>query len=203
MSTAERKERERIRRRNEIIDAAEKLFFSKGIENVTMDDIARETELARGTLYLYFKNKDDILVAIGIRGIKLLNRMYREAYGKGRAGIEKIRLLLTASCEYGNKYPGYYSTLMFLENNGFEKKDFPDKAEILGIHQDNTRIVLDSFGDGIRDGTIKSDIDPWKASMFLTASINSVISMAPVTGMQDEFVDYSIELMLRSIESAA
>ncbi len=58
MSTADRREREKEKRRNDIIDVAEKLIFSKGYENVTMDDIARETELARGTLYLYFKNKD-------------------------------------------------------------------------------------------------------------------------------------------------
>lgn len=201
MSTAERKERERIRRRNEIIDSSEKLFFAKGYENVTMDDIAKDTELARGTLYLYFRNKDEILVAIAIRGIKLLNRMYREAYGKGQTGFDRIRELLYASYEYGKKYPGYYSTLMYLHANGFEKKEFADKAELMSTHQENSRMVLESFGEGIRDSSIKSDIDPLKAGMFLTASINSVIEMAPATGMQEEFVDYSIGLMLRAIEN--
>ncbi len=89
MSTAERKERERNRRRNEIIDASEKLLFSMGFDSVTMDDIARETELARGTLYLYFKNRDDILVAIAIRGVRLMNRMYRDAYNKEQRGIDR------------------------------------------------------------------------------------------------------------------
>lgn len=77
-SIADRKEREKERRRGEITDAAEKLIFSRGYENVTMDNIARETELARGTLYLYFKNKDDIYIAIAIRGSKILNKMFRE-----------------------------------------------------------------------------------------------------------------------------
>ena len=56
MVTARRKEREKEQRRNEIVDAAEKLFFEKGYEGVSMDDVARDAELAKGTLYLYFKN---------------------------------------------------------------------------------------------------------------------------------------------------
>ena len=202
MSTAERKEREKLRRRNEIVDAAEKLLFSKGFEKVTMDDIAKETELARGTLYLYFKNRDDIIAAIGVRGIKILNRLYRESVGKGKTGIEKIRHALYASYEYGSKYPGYYSTLNYMVANGFEKKDFPDKAELISIHGDNNRMILSAFDEGIRDGSLKSDLDPMKAGIFLTAAIDSVISTARSTGMQEEFVNYSIGLMLRSIENA-
>ena len=66
MSKAERKEREREMRRNDIIDAAEKLFFSRGYENVTMDDLAKELEMSRAALYLSFKNKGDIYAAIAI-----------------------------------------------------------------------------------------------------------------------------------------
>ena len=56
MGIAERKEREKLQRRNDIIDAAERLFFQHGFETPTMDDVAREAELSKGTLYLYFKS---------------------------------------------------------------------------------------------------------------------------------------------------
>ena len=45
MGVIERREREREQRRNDIIDAAEKVFFSKGRDKTSMDDIAREAEL--------------------------------------------------------------------------------------------------------------------------------------------------------------
>ncbi len=106
-----------------------------------------------------------------------------------------------ASYEFGNKYPGYYSTLMYLQANGFDRKDFIDKAELAGTFQENSRMLLDSVSEGIRDGTIRGDTDPVKTSLFFTASINSVISLAPATGKQDEFIDYSIGMMLRSIEN--
>ena len=91
MSKAERKERERELRRNDIVDAAEKLFFSRGYENVTMDDIAKELEMARATLYLSFRNKEDIYAAIAIRASKIVSRMFGEISQKGMTGIEKIR----------------------------------------------------------------------------------------------------------------
>ena len=52
MGIAERREREREQRRNTILDAAETVFFSKGINLATMDEVAEEAELSKGTLYL-------------------------------------------------------------------------------------------------------------------------------------------------------
>ena len=59
MGIAERKERERQQRREEIIKAAEEIFFSRGTESATMDEVAERAELSKGTLYLYFKSKED------------------------------------------------------------------------------------------------------------------------------------------------
>jgi AcrR family transcriptional regulator len=58
MSVAERRAREKQNRIQGILQAAEKVFFSKGYESATMNEIAREAELGKGTIYLYFKGKD-------------------------------------------------------------------------------------------------------------------------------------------------
>ena len=60
MGIQERKQRERERRRQQIIVAAKRVFSEKGFSKSTMEDIAREAELSPGTLYLYFKNKDKV-----------------------------------------------------------------------------------------------------------------------------------------------
>ena len=57
MSIQERKEREKERRRRQILVAAKKIFSKKGFSRATMEDIAEEAELSPGTLYTYFKNK--------------------------------------------------------------------------------------------------------------------------------------------------
>ena len=56
MGIQERKEREKERRRQQIIVAAKRVFSAKGFSKATMEDIAREVELSPGTLYIYFKN---------------------------------------------------------------------------------------------------------------------------------------------------
>ncbi|HET6596150.1 MAG TPA: TetR/AcrR family transcriptional regulator [Anaerolineales bacterium] len=51
-------------RKKQIIDAAEEVFTQKGFDQARMDDIAEETGLSKGTLYLYFKSKEDLIAAI-------------------------------------------------------------------------------------------------------------------------------------------
>lgn len=51
-------------RKNQIMNAAEKIFTRKGLDDARMDDIAGETGLSKGTLYLYYKSKDDLIIAI-------------------------------------------------------------------------------------------------------------------------------------------
>jgi AcrR family transcriptional regulator len=196
MSTAARREREKEKRRNDIIDVAERLFFSRGYNNVTMEDIARETELARGTLYLYFKNKGDIYIAIAIRGLKILNDLFREGYMKGNTGIAKIKLMLLAVYDFYRKYPGYYMMIGNMQSRGFEKEDYPEMEEVESIHRDSFSMVLDAFNMGIRDGTVRGDIDPAKAAFILTASMQSVLNTSPADGL----VEYAVDMMLRSIK---
>ena len=64
MSTSQRKDREKEARREQILRAAAKLFSEKGFEAATMAQIARQAELAPGTLYLYFKSKDELYFAL-------------------------------------------------------------------------------------------------------------------------------------------
>ena len=67
MGTLDRRKREKDKRRNRIIGAAEKVLFAKGYQAATMDDVATEAELGKGTLYLYFKNKEELIIALLVR----------------------------------------------------------------------------------------------------------------------------------------
>jgi AcrR family transcriptional regulator len=60
-------------RKAQIINAAEGVFTEKGFDQARMDDIAEETGLSKGTLYLYFKSKDDLIIAI-------LDRMFQREF---------------------------------------------------------------------------------------------------------------------------
>ena len=72
MGIQERKERERERRRQQIMVAAKRVFTDKGFSKATMEDIAKEAELSPGTLYLYFKNKDELYASLSLRILQYL-----------------------------------------------------------------------------------------------------------------------------------
>ena len=73
MGIQERKEREKERRRQQIMVAAKRVFVEKGFAGATMEDIAREAELSAGTLYLYFKNKNELYASLTLRVLQYLN----------------------------------------------------------------------------------------------------------------------------------
>lgn len=86
MGIQERKERERERRRQQIIVAAKKVFSEKGFNKATMDDIAGEAELSPGTLYLYFKNKEELYASLSLR---ILQYLYiRVEHAKDERGLD-------------------------------------------------------------------------------------------------------------------
>jgi len=67
-----RKEREQLQRRTEILQAALELFLQKGYHNVSMHEIAVRAEFAVGTLYKFFKNKDELYKDILLHAAKML-----------------------------------------------------------------------------------------------------------------------------------
>lgn len=74
MTLTERKQLEKAKQREDILDDAEKLFFSRGYDGVSMDEITNEVELNKATLYLYFKDKESLFFAVINRGIKMQER---------------------------------------------------------------------------------------------------------------------------------
>ena len=75
MGVQERKEREKKQRREDVLERARYLFQERGFLNVTMGEIADASEVSIGTLYLYFKNKDDIYAGLACLGSQKIDEL--------------------------------------------------------------------------------------------------------------------------------
>ena len=115
MGIAERKEREKQQRREEIMLAAEEVFFSKGFEKSTMDDVAEKAELSKGTLYLYFKSKEDLHMAVARKAINLLRKYTSKASEGEGSALEKLGQLGRACIEFSRTHPDHMKAIMTLE----------------------------------------------------------------------------------------
>src|SRR3984957_9877539 len=73
------------------IRAAEEAFKRVGFRGVTMELVAREANVAKATLYSYFKNKDELFVAVTVRMAKILLTAVQEALDNPAASLQ-VRL---------------------------------------------------------------------------------------------------------------
>ncbi|WP_414468813.1 TetR/AcrR family transcriptional regulator [Methanobacterium sp. ACI-7] len=181
MSLAKWKEREREQRQIDIIRAARKLFADKGFD-VSMDEIAREVGLGKGTLYLYFKNKESLYFAVVLRGIRIWAKMIKEEVKKGKTGLEKFVLYGNANREFSNKYQDYFKLLyspssikkQFDMDKMSDSKEF---QEVRGLFKEIMFIGIDSIQKGIDEGEIRADVDPVEAAILLSVIFNGKVNM--------------------------
>lgn len=155
MGVKERKEREKKLRRKDILNAAEKLFSSKKGLSATMDDLAEKTELSKGTLYLYFKNKDHLLQELALKGILLLKKRLRRNVVESQSGIEQLSAVGDTFVEFLKDKPFYSDLLLRFEKTivvDEEQKRLPLVEPILDI----LAFVLKK---GIQDKTIRQDVE--------------------------------------------
>jgi AcrR family transcriptional regulator len=162
-TTLTRKEREKIRRKEEILEAALNLFSIRGFHNVSMQDVAAESEFAVGTLYNFFQSKEQLFA-------ELLNDCAEKIYqllwpilenkqqederirtfikAHGKLAEENIKFIKLYVSEYGNLTPVQrppvkeaeeiksvlYKKLEDTIKSGIDKKIFrPIDSEILAL----------------------------------------------------------------------
>jgi AcrR family transcriptional regulator len=203
MSIIDRREREKKQRQHDIINAAEKLFFSKGYDEVSMKDIALEVELSKATLYLYFQNKKSLFFAIVLRGTKILNSIILNAVKNEEKGIKKISAYRTAYNQFTWEYPDYIQIYNYFRSGRFDLdkeniKHFKTKSkthidsisyvmecenEILKLREERFSILCNSVQKGLDDGSIREDLDPVEVAILISA-ISKSMSNIPTDHMK-------------------
>jgi len=199
MGIAERKEREKEQRRSMIIDAAERVIFANRIDTSTMDQIADEAELSKGTLYLYFKSKIDLYLAIQERGMGILSDKFARVISENRKGIDLLRRFGEVYFDYANEYPNYFSAEMYCRSQEFVEEVLKSD-QFQATREKRVELVaylLRAIHIGIQDGSIRRDVNPAALSLMLYASINGMIQVYQLrknAGKSDLFPEVDVPL---------
>src|SRR5271156_6844793 len=99
----ERRGEEKERRRAEILDAAEALYASKGWDALTVEQVARSARLSRALVYVYFRDKEELLFAIGDRAMSVLRDRFLAAAASHAAGMDKVEAIGRAYMAYAHE----------------------------------------------------------------------------------------------------
>lgn len=178
MGILERKEREKEKRIKDIVSAAEDVFFSKGYENASMDEIAAKAELSKGTLYIYFKSKEELFFAFILRGLTFLQNIYKEALVGKKSGADKCLAIIKAAHVFSVEHPDYFNAIM--QHHVREIKD--DEADSYGAKcnekaQELFYIMNTAVIEGIKEGSINPNLDPALISLLIWSYSNGLYSL--------------------------
>ena len=156
MGIQERKQRERERRRQQIIVAAKRVFSAKGFNKATMEDIAKEAELSPGTLYLYFKNKDELYASLSLRILHYLYiRLEHLNSGDYKDDYQRLDALKDAMYDVYQFDPMILINMFHLQSSETLRNLSPElMREINALSKKSIAAMAAIFTEGIKQGVI-------------------------------------------------
>lgn len=188
-----RKERERLARQDEILNAARQVFSERGFKNSTLDEIAEVAEFGKGTLYNYFKSKEELFVSIILRGIHHFQQFVEAAVNARTSPRERIEAYIDAAFEFFKMNRQIFSILV-LERTSLARSLNDDLfnqfcSEEAGLLDYLARLI----GDGVKKKAFKK-FDPAKAAEALFGLIHSIFIHA-VTQPDTYDLDGNVEVI--------
>lgn len=193
---SERMERRKKERRNEIMDITEKMIAKKGVQGMTMKEVAEEADVAIGTLYVYFKNKNSLCAAVNARISKQMRVIMEEKSASCSNACKKIRATMDVVFEFREKYPDKWSAFKELlllnydtENikgiysNNESNPNIPDEniMDLLMEDKKMSQLMKDIYRQGIQEGCIRSEIDLIPTIIFMRMALFMALEPIPHT----------------------
>lgn len=185
MGIIERKQKEKEKRRHDILKAAHKVFLKEGYNNASMDSIAEEAQLSKGTLYLYYKTKDDLYASVLLeKALPTLNKFLKEAESKADSVEDKILNFSLAYYRFAVTYPEFFNMLNELHSEGNLNLSNINPDTLLSIRKAEENMfkeTLFTFQKGVETGIFNDDVSTCYALtqiwLALTGTIQLLLSI--------------------------
>ena len=185
MGLEERRRREKEHRRSVIVNAARKLFFEKGFKYVTVDNIAKKSELSKGSIYLYFKSKDEIYTHILFSDIEKFNKKSAHLFQENKSAAE---LTIEFACIYFefflNDRELFRIMMTFMLHT--EDLNLADSVNehIIEVTNNTIKIIETILQHGIEKGEFPPDINVRQCRNAIWGFLNGIISLHLFTGKE-------------------
>lgn len=207
MGIEERKEREKQARREAIMAGAQELFFAKGFNAATMDEIAQQAELSKGALYLYFASKEELYVSVMSEGLAILFDRMEEAFKLNLPPDQMMRKFGEVRYRYYLDYREYYRIFFFLEHKDVVRQ-LPRELiqDNLEKGMRNFQRFIEVIQQGIDQG-IFAPVDPRKAAVAFWGATNGVLFLfeeelsKEIIGTDvEQLIFYTIDLFIEALK---
>jgi AcrR family transcriptional regulator len=157
-----------------ILDSAVSLFTSRGYEATRMEDVSNKAGISKGLTYFYYKNKEDLFMALTRKAFDQFKDEFRDTYrSKGKSGMEMILDLFDRILIFAKNNQVYYDSILnFLDlikryNNLETRKLIAPKTiesvhfqKLLEIHTESAKFGVMIVRQGMKDGSIRPELQP-------------------------------------------
>jgi AcrR family transcriptional regulator len=207
---AERRIEEKERRRAEILDAAEALYAKQGWETVTVEQVARSARLSRALVYVYYRDKQELLFAIGERAMGLLRDRFTAAAAGQTKGSKKIEAIGRAYMGYAFEFPHYFDFMSRFHAHSMAPDPGSHDLACQACGDAAIGVVVQAIQVGIDDGSLRKDIGhPMMMAVSLWAFTHGLIQLTMAKGNDmarlgisvPDLNAYGIDLLMRATQS--
>lgn len=151
------KEKHRQEREALILQAAEEVLTEKGYYETSIDEIAARVGIAKGTVYLHFPSKEDLVVAIFMRDMQLLIENVTEIVIQEQSASEKMRAIL--HCIYGKVYAKRMRLLFRMTNNVESLHQWKEHGKkLVGVWEKLGQMISDVLEQGKASGEFTNEV---------------------------------------------
>lgn len=176
--SAPRGARRAARTRAAILDAAEAAFRVEGYRGTRMEDIAASADVAIGSIYNHFGDKDGLYHALAERSVVLFARYMEQAYAAGETPLEQVMAAGDAYLRFHLEHPGAFRFLAF---DGVEAGSPIADPALAARITDRIAELVDRFRDTIAEamaaGEARTSLDAHELSRFLWGAWNGVVAL--------------------------
>lgn len=179
-------EKKRSDKRERILDGALKAFAKKGFYNTKVSEIAGEAGVADGTIYLYFKNKDDLLISLFEDRMEwIIDRLQTELRAVEGDAVAKFRHMVTIHCRLAVENPelAEFITVELRQSSKFVKEYKNPKFG------DYLKILQGLVEEGQQTGAIRTDVDARLVSRACFGALDEVLLQLTLSQAGAEEVD--------------
>lgn len=151
---------------------------SHGLHGLSIDLIATETQLAKGTIYLYFKSKEEILSVLSIKARNLLFAEFQKIEKSKSSDIEKLKDIIRVDYQFYKKNPLNYDLVSLYEVNN----KLTETEEMHQSGENITNLIVGIATRAQENGTLNANINPSILSMSLWGMSVGMLQLIKVRG---------------------
>ncbi|HEY6394209.1 MAG TPA: TetR/AcrR family transcriptional regulator [Candidatus Binataceae bacterium] len=187
----------------EILEAARRVIGRHGFQGTTIDRVAEEARIAKGTVYLYFSNKDDLLHVAIRDGLQKMIAETRENDDPSDPPLERIKALVRTGYRIQSTHQDFIKAFLLEPSFVSFEPGNERGAELRRIYAGHLEFIASMLQAAIDAGAIRK-IDPQFGAFMLTALLTGSLQrrlMNFVTTPLEEDADAVLELFLRGVQA--